>query len=449
MNALVYGLGIAGQATTRALLRRGWSVVVADDRPSDASRAAAAALGVEYVTTPGVAGADDLLSGCDLLAPSPGVPETHPVIAAAANRAIPVRSEIDLAFEWEQARPGGARPMLAVTGTDGKTTTTLLAVEMLRAAGLRAVDAGNTDTPLVSAIDEDHDAFVVECTSFRLQYTTCFAPRAAVWLNFAPDHLDWHTSLGSYRRAKARIWRFQGPGDVAIGFAADPVVSAELATAPGQRRTFALSGADYHREGEWLAGPEGRIVAVDALSRRLPHDLTNTLAASALVLEAGLAGPEAISAAVARFTNPRHRIELIRELDGVGYYDDSKATTPHAALNAIRAFPQVVLIAGGRNKDLDLAPVASAPAHVRAVVAIGDAGPLIAAAFAGVRPVHSAASMGAAVSTARRLAQPGDAVLLSPGCASFDWYSGYPERGDDFARCVRELDPLPPSGDHR
>ena len=161
------------------------------------------------------------------------MPETHPLFAAASAAGIPVRSEIDLAWEWEQARPGGPRPMLAVTGTDGKTTTTLMAVEMLRASGCSAIDAGNTDTPLVAALDLDVDVFVVECTSFRLATTTRFRPDAAVWLNLAEDHQDWHVSMASYRAAKARMWRFQGPGDIAIGFASDQAVLEELAARAG------------------------------------------------------------------------------------------------------------------------------------------------------------------------------------------------------------------------
>ncbi len=438
MTAVVYGLGIAGEATVRALLRRGATVVVADDRPSDRSTEVAAELGVAYVTGPDDAAIERLLEGCELLVPSPGVPETHPVLAAAGDR-IPIRSEIDLAFEWEQQRPGGPRPMLAVTGTDGKTTTTLLAVEMLRAAGLRAIDAGNTDTPLIQAIDEDHDVFVVECTSFRLAFTECFAPRAAVWLNLAEDHQDWHVSLDTYRAAKARIWRFQTADDVAIGFADDPIVVEELAAAPARQVTFARTDADYRLEGGWLRGPAGPIAPVGALRRALPHDVTNALAASALVLESGLADSAAITAALGSFVGPPHRLELVRELDGIAYVDDSKATTPHAALNGIKAFDHVVLIAGGKNKGLDLRPMASAPAHLRAVVAIGAAASLVAEVFDGVCPVTTAGSMPDAVAVARSLAVSGDTVLLSPGCASFDWYTGYPQRGADFARRVQDL----------
>jgi UDP-N-acetylmuramoylalanine--D-glutamate ligase len=436
-RALVYGTAIAGLATARALQRRGFELVLVDDRPDAAGRSAATALGAELVVAPGLERLRELVAGCEIVSPSPGVPEGHPVFAACAANGIDPRSEIDLAWEWELARPGGPRPMVAVTGTDGKTTTTLLAVAMVEAAGSRAVACGNTEVPLVDAIDTDAEVLVVEATSFRLATTCCFSPRVATWLNLAPDHLDWHTDLSSYAAAKARIWAFQGRDDVALGFADDPVVMAHLAAAPARRLTFAASGADYHRAGGTLVGPGGPIAEVASMRRRLPHDVTNALAAAATVLEAGVARRDAVAAALATFTGPHHRIELVLEQDGVAWFDDSKATTPHACLTAVRAFDSVVLIAGGRNKDLDLTVLRDAATHVRAVVAIGEAADEVGAAFDGVRPVVRADSMADAVRAAAELARPGDAVLLSPACASFDWYRGYGARGDDFAAKVR------------
>ncbi len=440
-RTLVYGLALAGEATVRALLARGERVVVADDRPAPSALETAAALGVDLYEAPSPARLARLVERCDLVVPSPGVPERHRLFIAARRAGVPVRTEIDLAWSWEQERPGGPRPMVAVTGTDGKTTTTLLATAMLEAAGLRAVAAGNTDVPLVTAVDLDVDAFVVECTSFRLAFLSGFRAEAAVWLNFAPDHLDWHDDLASYEAAKARVWERQRPDDVAIGNAEDEVVARRLAAARARRVTFGEHRGDYRVEGDVLTGPGGTIVEAGALRRSLPHDRTNALAAAAAVLETGLAGRDAVADALRRFEGPPHRISLVGESGGVRWYDDSKATTPHAALAAMRSFPGggIVLIAGGRNKGLDLAPLATAGDHLAAVVAIGEAAGEVEAAFAGTGvAVVAAGSMDDAVRLAAGRARPGDVVLLSPGCASFDAYTGYAARGDDFARAVRE-----------
>jgi UDP-N-acetylmuramoylalanine--D-glutamate ligase len=436
--ALVYGLAVAGAATARAMLRRGYRVVAADDRPSVDTLEAARDMGLDLYEAPAAPKVERLVERSDVVVPSPGVPETHPVIVSARRLAVPLRSEIDLAYEWEQRRPAGPRPIVAITGTDGKTTTTMLATAMAQASGRRAVAAGNTDVPLVSALELDVDAFVVECTSFRLAWTPCFRPHVATWLNLAPDHLDWHASMESYIAAKSRIWLHQQPSDVAIGYASDPVVMKAMAAAPGRHVTFGTaSDADYDVEDGWLRGPSGRITEVAAMRRALPHDVTNALAAAATALEGGVATTDGVAAALASFVGPHHRIELVADRDGVRYYDDSKATTPHAALTAIRAFDNVVLVAGGRNKGLDLRELASEPARMRAVVAIGEAAPDIVTAFDGVCPVHVASSMDDAVSAARAAAVAGDTVLLSPATASFDWYTGYAARGEDFARAVR------------
>jgi UDP-N-acetylmuramoylalanine--D-glutamate ligase len=439
-RALVHGLAVTGASTVRALLRRGIDVVAIDDVVDDARRELAAELGVELLATP--ADPAPLVASCDVVSPSPGVPETHPVVCAALAAGVPLRSEIELAYRWEQDRTGGPRPMVAVTGTDGKTTTTLMATAMLEAAGLRTVAAGNTDVPLVDAIDMALDAFVVECTSFRLAWTETFRSDAAVWLNLAPDHLNWHVSMATYEAAKARIFASQRASDVAIGFADDPVVMSHLAGAPARHRTFALAGADYRVAGDDLVGPGGVITDRRAMRRSLPHDVTNALAAAAAVLETGLATARHVADALASFVGPPHRIELVRDVAGVRWFDDSKATTPHAAAVAIGGFESVVLIAGGRNKGLDLSPMAAQSGRVRAVVAIGEAAPEIRALFAPARAVVTAASMADAVTAAAGLARRGDVVLLSPGCASFDWYptGGYPARGDDFRRHVEDLE---------
>jgi UDP-N-acetylmuramoylalanine--D-glutamate ligase len=429
----------------RALHRHGYAVTVTDDSVDDAKRELAATLGVELRAAP--ADWTGLLASVALVSPAPGVPETHALITTAVRLGVPVVSEIELAYRWEQQRSpalGGPRPMLAITGTDGKTTTTELTVAILRAAGVRTAALGNTDVPLVDGVDAPSDetlnatldAFVVECTSFRLAWTQQFRADAAAWLNLAPDHLNWHASMASYEAAKARIWELQRPGDVAIGFADDPVVMARLAAAPGRHVTFGHARADYRAVQGWLVGPGGRIAEIASMRRRLPHDITNALAASALVLETGLATADAIAESLAAFQAPPHRLEPVGQAEGISWFNDSKATTPHAASAAIRAFDSLVLIAGGSRKGVDLSPMGAEPRRMRAVVAVGEAAPDIHAVFDELTTVVDAGSMAEAVDRAAELARPGDAVVLSPGCASFDWYSGYPARGEDFRRLV-------------
>ncbi|MEY2553325.1 MAG: UDP-N-acetylmuramoylalanine--D-glutamate ligase [Ilumatobacteraceae bacterium] len=437
-TALVYGMAISGEAVARALHDRGVRVLVADDSLTEAKLAAAAAVGAELVVKPEGAALEQLVAVADIVCPAPGVPETHRLIEAAKRHAKPIRTEIDLAYEWEQQRPGGPRPMLAVTGTDGKTTTTMMAAAMLRCAGLKVAAVGNTELPLIAALDDDVDAFVVECSSFRLNWVDHFRSDASVWLNLAEDHQNWHVSMRAYELAKARLWAHNRSTDVAVGNAADPVVMRNLATASGRRVTFGADDADYRLVGTTLTGPGGSLAERSLMTRDLPHDVTDALAASAIVIESGLATAAAVAEALATFEYPPHRIERVGVYDGVVWYNDSKATTPHAAVTAIRGFRSIVLMAGGRNKGLDLASLALEHDRVKAVVALGEAASTIHDAFAPWCPVAEVDSMHAAVDAAATFAAAGDTVLLSPACASFDWYpeGGYPARGDDFKRLV-------------
>jgi len=440
-TALVYGIALAGDALAAQLARRGWALVIADDVATDAKREMAAALGAELIEAPTAEQIAELVAAVDMVCPAPGVPETHAIVLAAFAAGVPLRTEIDLAYEWEQQRPGGPRPMLAVTGTDGKTTTTLLTAHILEAAGHRVAAVGNTEVPLAAALDDDVDVFVVECSSFRLNWVQSFRAEASVWLNLAPDHQNWHTSMASYEAAKARMWAHRRPSDVAIGWADDPTVMANLRSAGGPTRTFAAVGADYRIEAGNLVGPAGFIAAVAGMTRALPHDLTNALAAAALVLESGLATPHDVQRALATFRHPPHRIEPLGTIDGVQWFNDSKATSPHAALTAIRAFDNIVLLAGGLNKGLDLASLATEHARVKAVVGLGKAAAEVTVPFEPYCPTRIATSMAQAVQFADEFAEPGDVVLLSPACASFDWYpgGGYPARGDDFKQLVHAL----------
>ncbi|PIE32847.1 MAG: UDP-N-acetylmuramoyl-L-alanine--D-glutamate ligase [Ilumatobacter coccineus] len=431
MRALIHGLKITGASLVRALDQRGWDVVVTDDDP----RATAPDdLDVEITTLP-----DDLggfLSTIDLVLPAPGVPEGHRLFAAANEAGVPIWSELELAYRWEQERPGGPRPILAITGTDGKTTTTDLVVAMLTAAGHRAASLGNTAIPLIEGLSRDLDVLVVECSSFRLWSTVEFRPTAAVWLNYAPDHLNWHSDVASYKAAKDKIFSHQTADDVAIGFVGDPVVMSHLEKAPARQVTFGVTGADYYLDGSVLTGPDGPIIDATEMARNLAHDRTNGLAAAALVLETGLADRDAVRRALATTTPPVHRVEPVGEANGVTWYNDSKATTPHAAAAAIRAFDSLVLIAGGSRKGLDLSPMAAEPDRVRALVAVGETADELDALFSPTTTVCRANDLADAVDQACSLAQPGDAVVLSPGCASFDQFTNYEERGDVFRQLV-------------
>lgn len=430
-RAVVIGLGVTGTAVGERLAGRDVELIVVEDRPTAAHRRLATRWGASLLEQPGPDELAEAVATADVVLPSPGVADRHPVFAAARRAEVPVASEFDLAQRWDD------RPTVAITGTDGKTTVTTMLVAVLDAAGRGAIAAGNTDVPLVAAIDDPTvEVFVVEASSFRLGHSCGFRPHVGAWLNWGPDHLDVHDDLDSYQRAKARIWAHHGPDTVAVANAGDDVV---MRFAPsGSLRTFATSGpADFHVVDQRLFGPRGPMMAVADLARSLPHDVANALATWACADALGVAD-DVVAAALASFAGLPHRVQVVGEIDGVRFVDDSKATVPHAVMAAVRSFDSVVLIAGGRNKGLDLAPLAGVADRVRAVVAIGDAAAEVQAAFAGVRPVTVAADMDEAVAQARGAAVAGDVVLLSPGCASFDWYAGYAERGDDFARAVSE-----------
>ena len=429
---LLVGFGVTNQAVAAQLVERGCPVVVTDDVVDDDIRSHAEALGVELREQPASKDWPGLVAGARAMVPTPGLPESHPSLQTAADAGTLVVSEFDLAQRWD------ARPTLAVTGTNGKTTVTLLAAAMLEASGVAVSVAGNTETPLVEAIrDPRPTAFVVEASSFRLGHSRCYRPSVGAWLNFAPDHLDVHASLRSYREAKAALWRDLDENTTAVVNRDDPVV---VAHAPDKGRVvdFGLSDGDYQASGGALWAGSDKLADIAELHRSQPHELSNQLAAAAVAM-AGGAHLEGVRAAMRSWTGLAHRMTLVAEHGGVRYFDDSKATTPHAVLAAVRSVGQAVLIAGGRNKGLDLAPLAEAADGLRSVVAIGEAAPEVLEAFAGRCPVTPAKSMAEAVSTAASLAQAGDAVLLSPGCASFDWYGSYAERGDHFARLVREM----------
>jgi UDP-N-acetylmuramoylalanine--D-glutamate ligase len=439
---LVYGLGVTGRAVAAALIGCAGEVRLADDRPDLEAEELATDLGVPLVRPTDLAA---LLDGVDAVIPAPGLADHHPLFDAARSAGVRMISEFDLAQAWDE------RPIVAITGTNGKTTVTTLVVDMLNRSGLRAVDAGNTETPLVAAIEDPAvEVFVVEASSFRLGHSAAFSPNVATWLNYAPDHLDVHGSLEAYEGSKASMWDHLPPGGTAIANRDDPVVMSH--SPAGATITFGLSdpgaaGGYCERDGVLYDGAGDPLIDVESIPRHLPHDRSNALAAAATALAAG-ADRTAVAASLTAFRGLPHRVQFVSEANGVEWFDDSKSTAPHSVAAAVEGFESVVLVCGGRNKGLDLAPLADLVPPVRAVVAIGEAAAEVTDVFEATDvAVETASSMDAAVEAAARLSVTGDAVLLSPGCASFDWYSSYAERGNDFIRAVRvALDPGPGPG---
>jgi len=353
-SMVVMGMGVTGRAVATALLRRNIDVVALDDRMSEELAAWSKETGIT-VAAPQAVDLSQILETSDGLLPAPGLPHHHPIFAAAATHNVDVLSEFDLAACWD------SRPVVAVTGTDGKTTVVTLAHRMLEASGLKAMPVGNTDTPWVEAIeDQSIDIFVVEASSFRLGHSQRFSPQVATWLNFGPDHLDAHDGLEAYEFAKASIWASLESGAVALANRDDDVVSRHAAAiaafAPGAIvQTFGSdappTSVDHGIvDGSLVVGGE-ELLTVSELSRSLPHDLLNGLAATASTLPVG-ASRQAAADVLRGFDGLEHRVEHIATIGGVSYVNDSKATTPHAAAAALGGFDSIVLIAGGKNKGL-------------------------------------------------------------------------------------------------
>lgn len=426
-TALILGAGISGTSAARFLDSRGVGVRFFDDRQSVVERLVAAG---EHAD--GAPWSDKLLDDIDLMVVSPGwAPSTRPVVAAR-ERDLAIASEIELAI------PDLDCPVVAVTGTNGKTTVTELIASMGEAGGMAVVAAGNIGRPLTDVVGENVDAIALEMSSFQLYWTESLSPSVAVVLNVAADHLDWHSGLEAYREAKAKIFALQDGSDVLV-FDVDDEGAASLVVDAVSRRV-PISGRYLPTDGygvdqDALAVPSG-IIPLDDLEVADPAFLVDLVAAAVAAHEIGVAH-DAIVSAASGFIPSAHRRTLVGEWEGVRWLDDSKATNPHAALASINAYESVVLIAGGRNKGLDIRPLANAR-PVRFLIAIGEAGDDLLSA-SGERPARKAASMGEAVVLAESVAVAGDVVLLAPGCASFDMYTSYGERGDVFASTVREM----------
>jgi UDP-N-acetylmuramoylalanine--D-glutamate ligase len=417
----VVGLARSGRAAALLLARRGWEVVGVDAAAVSAPELEAA--GVELR-----APSDAPVAGVDLVIKSPGVPGEAPPVAAARAAGTPVWSEVELAAREL------ANPLIGVTGTNGKTTTTELTAHLLRAAGIPARACGNQGTPVAGLVDavDPGEWLVVECSSFQLEDAHALHPRAAVLLNLGPDHLDRHGSLAAYRDAKLRLFARQEPQDLAI------LPSGLEATGRAPARRISQEGpvpdaVAWAAGGLHLAGA-GLIVGWDEVALRGRHNRENAMAAAALAAHAGAAA-EGIAAGLRGFPGVAHRLEVVGDAGGVRFVNDSKATNPDAALAALDAYPAGVhLILGGRDKGTPFDELARAAGRAaRCAYLVGEAAGPIAEALdrAGV-PYETPGTVDAAVAAAAAAARPGEVVLLAPACASFDQFTGYEERGQAF-----------------
>jgi UDP-N-acetylmuramoylalanine--D-glutamate ligase len=444
-RAVVIGFGISGRAAARVLEEEGAEVWVSEARTPEELNAALAGLdgsddpaGLPDVRVFAGGHQPEHLVNATMVVVSPGVSEREPVIGWARDRGLPVVSEMEL----------GARlcrvPFVAVTGTNGKTTTVEMIAGMMRAAGLNARACGNVGYPFSMAAREPFEALAVEASSFQLMFQGSLHPRVSVLLNIAPDHLDWHRSFSAYAGAKARIFALQSDDDVHIGNRDDARAARVSKRAPCVVRWFGLIApvrGDVGVVGERVvyAGDDGAQVDLGAPAETGRSFMSDAAAAAASALAFGLPA-EAVRTELEAFEPLPHRGSVVAKARSIRFIDDSKATNPHAALAALAGLEGgVVLIAGGLAKGVDLSPLGAAAPRLAAVVTIGDAAPAIAEIFRGRVPVHHADSIEAAVGRAFEEAPPGGVVILAPACASQDMFRDYRERGDRFTAAAKAL----------
>ncbi len=441
MKALVLGLGVSGRSVVRFLHDQGLEVALSEHRPLDRltpdELALVDTLGLRLETG---GHTDRFLAGADLVVAGPGVPLEQEVLARARASNIPVLGELALAAGRFPV------PVIGITGSNGKTTVTALVGELLTAAGFRVFVGGNIGTPLLDFFTDRRQAdfVVLELSSFQLERAGEFRVRIGLLLNITPDHLDRHGSLERYAAAKYRIFAGQTGEDTAI-LGADDDLAVAAGTGRAQRLLFGhAAGCDaLVRGSRILVGrQEGRVLDFDLAATGLDSGV-NRLNAAAAILAARAAGcpAAAIREGLARFRPPEHRMSLVGTGDGVTWINDSKATNVGAMAAALAGCGSpVVLIAGGRDKGGDFS-VLRGPVRekVRALVLIGEAAGTLERALGDLVPVIRAADMAGAVRHAAAAARAGDTVLLAPGCASFDMFAGYEERGRVFSRLVREI----------
>lgn len=436
-EALVVGMGRTGLSCARYLHGKGYRVRAVDSRRHPPMEAALRARLPEVALTSGAL-QPDAVADIDLCVVSPGVSPHDALVREARQRGIDVVGDVEL---FARAT---AAPVVAITGSNGKSTVTTLVGEMLRSAGLDVAVGGNIGVPVLDLLSEPTPAvYVLELSSFQLETTASLRPLAATVLNVSSDHMDRYTDLEAYARAKGRIFSSCATAVVnrddaraaALAHGAPHVVSVGLGTPPG--------ASDYGLElsggSEWLVRGNERIVATCDLALAGRHNVFNALAACALAQTLGV-GPEAMAAPLMRFSGLPHRAEVLGSWGGVRWVNDSKGTNVGATVAAISGTgTPVVLIAGGLGKGADFSPLRPVvERHVRAVVLFGRDAPLLEDVLAGTRPTRRAATLPQAVAVAAKLAQSGDTVLFSPACASFDMFDNFEHRGEVFRAAVRE-----------
>ncbi|MFE0795395.1 UDP-N-acetylmuramoyl-L-alanine--D-glutamate ligase [Streptomyces mutabilis] len=458
-HVTVAGLGVSGVPAAKVLYGLGARVTVVNDGADERARAQAAELEALGITVR-LGDGDTLPDGTELIVTAPGWKPTKPLFTAAGQAGVPVWGDVELA--WRLRRPDSA-PWLAVTGTNGKTTTVQMLASILKAAGLRTAAVGNIGVSLLDAVtgDEEYDVLAVELSSYQLHWAPSLRAHSAAVLNLAPDHLDWHGSMEAYAADKGRIYEgnrvacvynvadkatedLVREADVeegcrAIGFTLGSPAPSQLGVVDGilVDRAFV---ENRHKNAQELA-------EVSDVNPPAPHNIANALAAAALARAFGVPAA-AVRDGLRAFTPDAHRIAHVADVDGVAYVDDSKATNTHATEASLAAYESIVWIAGGLAKGATFDElVAGAAKRLRGAVLIGADRALIREALARHAPEvpvvdlerTDTGAMLQAVQEARRLARPGDTVLLAPACASMDMFTNYNQRGDAFAQAVREL----------
>ncbi|MFJ9647361.1 UDP-N-acetylmuramoyl-L-alanine--D-glutamate ligase [Streptomyces sp. NPDC004244] len=463
MNITVAGLGVSGISAARALAGLGASVTVVDGGDGEGHRAKAAEL-ADLGVSVRLGDAETLPKDTDLVVTSPGWKPDSPLFAAAAAAGVDVVGDVEIAWQLRGSRPGRTpAPWLAITGTNGKTTTTQMLASILKAAGLRTAAVGNIGTPIIDVVlgEEEYDVLAVELSSYQLHWAPSVRAHSAAVLNLAPDHLDWHGSMEAYAADKGRI--YEGNTVACVYNVADPaterlVEEADVVEgcravgftlgAPGPSMLGVVDGILVDRafvENRQKNAQE--LAEVSDVTPPAPHNIANALAAAALARAFGVP-PRAVRDGLRDFRPDAHRVAYVDEVAGVAYVDDSKATNTHAAEASLAAYEPVVWIAGGLAKGATFDElVQKSAARMRGAVLIGADRALIAEALARHAPDvpvvdldrTDTGAMLAAVREAARLAEPGDTVLLAPACASMDMFANYNKRGDAFADAVREL----------